>query len=58
MTTRVKRGFWLLADKVTLMATSASILSLMPSSIHTALIDPNWRYNMEEEFAALIANNT
>jgi hypothetical protein len=30
----------------------------VPSSIHAALVDPNWRRAMEEEFAALIANNT
>jgi hypothetical protein len=58
MTTWVKRGFRLPVDRLTLSATSASNLSLVPSSIHTVLIDPNWRHTMEEEFAALIANNT
>jgi hypothetical protein len=33
-------------------------LSPVPSSIHATLIDPNWRRSMEEEFVALIANNT
>jgi hypothetical protein len=30
----------------------------MPSSICVALTDPKWRHAMEEEFVALIANNT
>jgi hypothetical protein len=30
----------------------------VPSSVHAALIDLNWHRAMEEEFAALIANNT
>jgi hypothetical protein len=58
MTTRVKRGFWLLTDRLTLSATSTSTLSSVRSSVHVALIDPNWRRDMEEEFATLIANNT
>jgi hypothetical protein len=45
-------------DILTLSATSASILSLVPSSVYATLIDPNWRHAIEEEFAALIANNT
>jgi hypothetical protein len=58
MTTRAKRGFRLLVDRLTLSATSASTLSLVPSSVRATLIDPNWRRAMEEEFAALVANNT
>jgi hypothetical protein len=58
MTTWAKRGFQLPADRLNLSATSASTLSPVPSSVRTALIDPNWRRAMEEEFAALIANNT
>jgi hypothetical protein len=30
----------------------------VPSSVHATLIDPNWCRTMEEEFAALVANNT
>jgi hypothetical protein len=30
----------------------------VPSSVRAALIDPNWHRAMEEEFTALIANNT
>jgi hypothetical protein len=33
-------------------------LVVVPSSIHTAIVDPNWGRAMEEEFAALITNNT
>jgi hypothetical protein len=46
------------ADRLTLSATSASTLSLVPSSVRATLVDPNWRRAMEKEFAALIANNT
>jgi hypothetical protein len=58
MTTRAKRGFRLPTDRLTLLATSVPTLSSVPSSICTALVDPNWHHAMEEEFAALIANNT
>jgi hypothetical protein len=57
LTTRAKRGFRLPADRLTLSVTSASTLSPVPSS-RAALVDPNWRRTMEEEFVALIANNT
>jgi hypothetical protein len=36
-----EEGFWLPADRLTLSATSASTLSLVPSSVHTALADLN-----------------
>jgi hypothetical protein len=58
MTTRAKQNFRLSADRLILSATSASTLSPVPSSIRAALVDPNWRRAMEEEFAALIVNNT
>jgi hypothetical protein len=58
MTMRVKQGFRLPADRLTLSATTASTLSSVPSSIRVALIDSNWCRAIEEEFAALIANNT
>jgi hypothetical protein len=45
-------------DRLTLSATLAPTLSLVPSSIRAALIDLNWCCAMEEEFAGLIANNT
>jgi hypothetical protein len=58
MTMRAKWGFRLPADRLTLLATLAPTLSPVPSSVYTALVDPNWCCAMEEEFAALIANNT
>jgi hypothetical protein len=58
MTMRVKRGFWLSTDRLTLSATSVPTLSPVPSSFRAALVDPNWCRAMEEEFAALIINNT
>jgi hypothetical protein len=58
MTTRVKWGFRLPADRLTLSATSVWTLSQVPSSVRATLITPNWRRTMEEEFAALIANKT
>jgi hypothetical protein len=53
-----KQAFRLLVDRLTLSATLASTLSLVPSSIRATLVDPNWRCTMEAEFAALITNNT
>jgi hypothetical protein len=58
MTTRANQGFWLLADRLTLSATSPPTLSPIPSSIYVALADPKWHHAMEEEFVALITNNT
>jgi hypothetical protein len=46
------------AGETSLSTTSASTLSPVPSFVRTALVDPNWRRAIEEEFAALIANNT
>jgi hypothetical protein len=58
MTTRVKRGFRLPADKLTLSTTSSSSLSPMPTSVHAALANPLWCHVMEEEYDALITSNT
>jgi hypothetical protein len=58
MTTWVKRGFRLPADKLTLPVTSSSPLSPVPTSLCAALIDPSWRRAMQEEYDALITNNT
>jgi hypothetical protein len=41
MTTRVKRDFWLPAERLTLLATSVSTLSPVPSSVRVTLVDPN-----------------
>jgi hypothetical protein len=58
MTTRAKRGFWLPVDKLTLSGTPSSPLSLVPISVRATLADPSWRRAMEEEYDALITNNT
>jgi hypothetical protein len=39
MTTQAKKGFHLLADKLTLLATSLPPLSPVPASIHATLAD-------------------
>jgi hypothetical protein len=58
MTMWANRGFRLPPDRLTLSATSAPTLSLVPSFVYATLVDPNWRRAMEEEFAASITNNT
>jgi hypothetical protein len=58
MTTQAKRGFRLSANKLTLLATSSSPFSPVPTSVRTALTDPSWHRAMEEEYDALITNNT
>jgi hypothetical protein len=47
MTTRAKRGFRLLADRLILSAASASTLSPVPSSVCATLVDPNCCRAME-----------
>jgi hypothetical protein len=36
----------------------SATLSPVPSSVRATLINPNWHHAIEEEFAALIANDT
>jgi hypothetical protein len=57
MTTRAKRGFRLSADKRTLSATSSLPLSLVPTSVRSALTDPSCHCAIKEEYDALITNN-
>jgi hypothetical protein len=33
-------------------------VSPVPSSVREALLDPHWHYAIEEEYAALLANQT
>ena len=54
MTTRAKSGFWMPPCPLL----QASPLSLVPKTFCCGLADPNWRAAMEEEFAALLQNNT
>jgi hypothetical protein len=43
---------------VTDTTTTPSDASTVPSTVRTALADPHWRWAMEEEYAALLANHT
>jgi hypothetical protein len=58
MTTWAKCGFQIPADKLSQSATLSSTLSSVPTSVRAALIDPSCHRAMEEEYDALIANNT
>lgn len=55
MITRGKRG---LRQPTSRFNLSAAVLSPVPKSYRGALADPNWREAMNEEYSALIANNT
>jgi hypothetical protein len=58
MVTRAKDSFWLPRDRLTLVATaSSSPPSTIPTFVHAALIDLNWRIAMEE-YGALMSNGT
>ena len=47
------------SQPVTLSATEGETqISPVPSSVCDALADPHWRHAMEEEYAALLANQT
>jgi hypothetical protein len=39
-------------------STGDALVSPVPSSVRDALLDPHWRRAMEEEYAALLANQT
>jgi hypothetical protein len=59
MVTRVKDGFRVLPDRLIVVATTTSpTLSPIPSSIRAALVDPNWRTAMEDEYEVLMSNRT
>jgi len=55
MRTRGKSGFIQPVDRLNL---SAAVLSPLPASVRSALVDPNWRAAMQSEFDALKANDT
>jgi hypothetical protein len=38
--------------------TTATPLSLIPTSVRATLADPNWHAAMEEEYGALLSNGT
>jgi hypothetical protein len=56
MRTRGKSGFRLPAQRLNLHAELS--LSSLPKNYKTALLDPNWAAAMQDEFSALITNNT
>ena len=56
MRTRAKSGFHQPQDRLNLH-TSVSLTSL-PKNYKTALLDPNWAAAMQEEYNALLQNNT
>jgi hypothetical protein len=59
MVTWAKDGFRVLLDRLILTATTTSLtLSSIPSSVCTALTDPNWSAAMEDEYGALMSNGT
>jgi hypothetical protein len=59
MITRGKTGFKVVSDHLVLTAvTSSPTPSPIPSSARAALADPHWRAAMEDEYGALISNET
>jgi hypothetical protein len=57
MRTRGKDGFQQPVDRLSLTTTVAA-MSPVPTSVCTALSDPSWRHAMQDEFDALLANDT
>jgi hypothetical protein len=53
--TRAKDDFQIATKSFTLTASTSSPI---PSSVHVALADPNWRAAMEDEYGALMSNGT
>jgi hypothetical protein len=59
MVTREKDGFRVLPDRLILAATTTSLTpSTISSSVRAALVDPNWRAAIENEYGALMSNGT
>lgn len=55
MITRGKAG---VRVPITRMNLHATVLSPVPRTYRAALADPNWHDAMQEEYSALLANNT
>ena len=55
-----RRAAWILrpVDHLMLSAAASPALSPVPSSVRSALADPNWRRAMGEEYEALLINHT
>jgi hypothetical protein len=59
MVTRAKAGFQMPREPLVLTAmTTVMPSSLIPTSVHAMLADPNWHAAMEEEYGALLSNGT
>jgi hypothetical protein len=59
MVTWAKDGFRVLPDRLILAAMTTSLTpSPIPSSVCAALVDPNWRAAMEDEYGILMSNGT
>jgi hypothetical protein len=64
MLTRAKAGIYkpnpryALSTAQTTPTPPSAAMSLLPSSLHAALRDPNWHAAMEHEFCALQSNRT
>jgi hypothetical protein len=59
MVTRAKDGFRVLPDRLILAATTMSPTPFpIPSSVRAVLTDPNWRVTIEDEYGALMSNET
>jgi hypothetical protein len=57
MVTRAKAGFWMPRDTLILAATTTSTSpSPILTSVRAALVDPNWRAAMEDEYGTLMSN--
>jgi hypothetical protein len=46
------------AERLNLSATTSTVISPIPADYHSALANPYWRATMQEEFQALIDNDT
>jgi hypothetical protein len=59
MVTRAKTGFRMPQEPLVLTAmTTTAPPSLISTSVHAVLADPNWHAAMEEQYRALLSNGT
>jgi hypothetical protein len=59
MVTRRAAGVTKPVDRIQLSAAAAPLtLSPVPTVVRSALVEPHWRHAMEEEYEALVSNNT
>jgi hypothetical protein len=59
MVTHAKAGFWMPREPLVLTAMTTTVPPFpILTSVHAALADPNWHAAMEEEYGALLSNET